>query len=158
MTDFRDVNAGAILDAIQQYGPSGGVACLQRENLAATESIDTGLYITWIPQNIGDIINPEVRERYEIHHAQCCRVANTSPCLCGHPLADHKPVNPKSRSFIIPPKCVKKGCSCFRYNYAPGRPEETGQWWLPRRKDFDLKAWRKVSLPPLYHACSCVPT
>lgn len=150
MTDFRDVNAGTILDAVQQYGPSGGAACLQKENLAASESIESGLYITWIPQNTRDIINVEMRERYEHHHSQCCRVAMEAPCLCGHSLADHKPVNPKSKGFIIPPKCAKKGCHCFRYNYAPTRPEETGQWWLPRRKDFDLKSWRKVWLFSIY--------
>jgi hypothetical protein len=145
MTDFRDANAGTILDAIQQYGPSGGASCLQKENVAAAQSIESGLYVTFIPQNTGDIINSEVRERYEYQHQQCCRVAMEAPCLCGHSLADHKAVNAKSKGFIIPPKCAKKGCNCFRYNYAPCRPEETGQWWLPRRKDFDLKSWRKVT-------------
>ena len=67
-----------------------------------------------------------------------------SSCLCGHKLSDHKAVNPRSKGFIIPPKCSKKGCSCFHFNYAPERPEETGQWWLPRRKDFDVKSWQKV--------------
>jgi hypothetical protein len=154
MTDFRDVTAGAILDAVQQYGPSGGVACLQKENTAAQQSMESGLYVTWMPQNISDIVNPDIRERYSTHHDQCCRVAMEAPCLCGHALSDHKAVNPRSKGFIIPPKCAKKGCNCFRYNYAPARPEETGQWWLPRRKDFNLTTWRKVtSLSTLSSCC-----
>ena len=31
---------------------------------------------------------------------------------------------------------------CGRYQYIPHRPEEVGEWWLPRRKGFQLKQWR----------------
>lgn len=143
--DLRSVQSDDILQAVQTYGPAGGAQCIRKEVSAAQDSSDSGLYITWIPREFGDIRNEETREMYETRHQQCCRVGRGDVCLCGHSLSDHKPVNERSKSYIIPPKCMKKGCRCFAYNYAPTRPEETGQWWLPRRKDFDVRAWRKVS-------------
>jgi hypothetical protein len=151
--DMRGFDANSISDAVEVYGAApGGVACLRGEDVAAQESIENGLYITWIPQSL-DLIREEAnRSRYE-GNDQCCRVGPSSMCLCGHKLADHKEINKKS-SFIRPPKCGKSGCRCFGYSYMPSRPEECGQWWLPRRRDFDLKAWRKrVQAHPEEYAC-----
>mmetsp|Transcript_14008 Transcript_14008/g.21795 ORF Transcript_14008/g.21795 Transcript_14008/m.21795 type:complete len:201 (-) Transcript_14008:103-705(-) len=33
-------------------------------------------------------------------------------------------------------------CPCARFQYVPFRPEEVGEWWLPRRKGFQVKQWR----------------
>ncbi|CAE8630359.1 unnamed protein product, partial [Polarella glacialis] len=38
------------------------------------------------------------------------------------------------------PKCGSCGCPGFRY--IPRRPEEVGEWWLPRRRGFDVRLWR----------------
>jgi hypothetical protein len=52
-----------------------------------------------------------------------------------------------------PPQCGS--CArCPMFRYAPSRPEEVGQWHLPRRKDFDLKAWQqRVRTRPHEYAC-----
>lgn len=144
MTDFRNVNADSVLDAIQQHGPAGGSVCMQKEGIAATQSLNSGLYVTFIPRDTQDISDLNTREMYESQHQQCRRIGMGDICLCGHSLSDHKAVSPKTKGFIVPPKCTTKGCRCFHYSYAPSRPEETGQWWLPRRSDFNLKSWRKV--------------
>ncbi len=145
--DFRGVTVENISEAVNIHGAApGGVACLRGEEEAAQESLENGLYITWGPKEdcFRLIREDSVREKYEGGREQCCRVGSLSVCLCGHKLIDHKEVHKKS-SFIRPPKCNKSGCRCFGFNYMPSRPEECGQWWLPRRKDFDLKAWRRVS-------------
>jgi hypothetical protein len=151
--DYTNVSAADILGAVQRYGASSGASALRRENEAAQESIRSGLYITWIPRALEEIVDPCSRQRYE-SHAQCCRVSMEDSCLCGHKLNDHKAVSLKSK-YIIPPKCNKSNCRCLRYNYAPSRPEETGQWWLLRRKDFDIKSWQQVVI--LYtHTCMII--
>lgn len=33
-------------------------------------------------------------------------------------------------------------CACRRFAFVPRRPEEVGEWWLPRRRGFDVHAWR----------------
>jgi hypothetical protein len=143
--DFRGVTEHNILEAVQTHGAApGGVACMRAEGEAARESLETGLYITYIPQSIDMIAESSVRMNYEATKTQCCRVGSNSVCLCGHKLSDHKPVNKKSKSFIRPPKCDNGKCRCFGFNYMPSRPEECGQWWLPRRRDFDINAWKKV--------------
>ena len=149
--DFRGVTEDNVLEAVQKHGATpGGAACIQQEEAAAVESIENGLYITYIPQSLDMIPEAAVRANYEATQAQCCRVGSNSLCLCGHKLSDHKPVNKRTKSFIRPPKCEKGKCRCFGFNYMPSRPEECGQWWLPRRRDFDLTAWRKVPLNPFY--------
>ena len=75
--------------------------------------------------------------------SQCCRVGSKSLCLCGHHLSIHLAVNvPKSASYIKPPSCQK--CRCGGFAYCPARPEECGQWWLPRRKEFTIPEWQEV--------------
>lgn len=145
--DFRGLTEDNVLQAVQSHGAApGGVACMRMEEAAARESIETGLYITFVPQSIDMITESSVRMNYETTMTQCCRVGSNSMCLCGHKLSEHKPVKKKSKSFIQPPKCDKGKCPCFGFNYMPNRPEECGQWWLPRRRDFDISAWRKVEI------------
>jgi len=101
------------------------------ERRAAQEAAATGLYVTWR--------SPD--------DAECCRVSSLSQCLCGHALKAHAAVK-SSR----PPSCTT--CSCARFRYCPARPEEVGQWHLPRRKDFDVTVWRRrVRDKPAEYAC-----
>ena len=44
-------------------------------------------------------------------------------------------------------------CVCKEYKFIPTRPEECGMWWLPRRKDFDLKKWRPSCKCKHSHEC-----
>lgn len=152
--DLRGFDGEKIAEAVEIYGAApGGVACLRGEDIAAQESLQSGLYITWIPKSVELIREEANRQKYELGNEQCCRIGSNSLCLCGHLLREHQDIKKKS-SFIRPPKCSKSGCRCFGYSYMPSRPEECGQWWLPRRRDFDLKAWRKrVQAHPDEYAC-----
>jgi predicted nucleic acid-binding Zn-ribbon protein len=129
--DAKDVES-----AVRAYGAApGGQAMMKSEQKAAEEAMASGIYVTWQ--------SPDERE--------CCRIQSNSSCLCGHALKSHDA--PKGGGTRLrPPGCSKCGCSRFRY--APTRPEECGQWWLPRRKDFDVKAWRaRVRKNPQDYAC-----
>lgn len=67
--------------------------------------------------------------------------------MCGHPLKGHNPVNvSKKGGYIRPPTCRQHGCHCKGFAYCPIRPEECGQWWLPRRRDFDIETWIAVRI------------
>ena len=94
---------------------------MKAESQGARRAIATGVYIVWRSQTGAD----------------CARVGSDSRCFCGHSLLEHKAV---SKSNPQPPAC--SSCSCRRFNFVPSRPEECGMWWLPRRKGFDVHAWR----------------
>ena len=67
-------------------------------------------------------------------------------CFCGHPLAVHA-----THKGVAGGAC--KGechCQCRRFRYIPFRPEEVGEWWLPRRKGFNVK---QVSTGALGDTC-----
>lgn len=58
-------------------------------------------------------------------------------CFCGHIGKHHdKKVTKKKQST----KCNK--CPCKEFKFIPRRPEELGQWWLPRRKGFNIREWK----------------
>eukprot|EP00965_Chrysotila_dentata_P226651 6195543-Pleurochrysis_carterae.AAC.2 len=108
---------------IAAYGAApGGKLLLRREAKAAAEAQASGVYITWCSTKTG---------------AECCRIASVCRCLCGHRLEDHAPVN---KNNPRPTPCTN--CECRGYSFVPSRPEEVGMWWLPRRKGFDVRAWR----------------
>lgn len=128
-----------IESAAREYGPTPAAKqMMRREAEAAQEAIERGLYITWQSNSStgGQI---------------CTRIGSKSRCLCGHFLKNHLPL--KRGGSTRPPKC--NSCTkCPGFRYAPSRPEECGQWHLPRRKDFDLKAWQmRVSKNPHDYAC-----
>ena len=118
--------------AAHDYGIApGGRAMILAELEAAELSIKTGVYIVWRTTKSGEG-SAGVRKE-----GQCCRLGARSRCFCGHSLAEHKPLkqgNPQA------PACTK--CKCRRFNYVPMRPEECGMWHLPRRKGFNVHAWR----------------
>eukprot|EP00435_Cladocopium_sp_Y103_P025502 s2600_g6.t1 len=70
-------------------------------------------------------------------HDFCGRIGPSSRCLCGHEYSSH--VWSKGRKELRP---ACGSCSCTGFRYMPRRPEEIGEWWLPRRKGFDIRSWR----------------
>ena len=83
----------------------------------------SGIYITWVSSTSKE--------------DQCFRIGSESRCFCGHFLSSHDKDLTKSK--------VKSGCQtckCKEFKFIPRRPEELGQWWMPRRKGFDINTWR----------------
>lgn len=144
-------NEQQITSAASKHGASSGAReILRAESEAALQSISSGIYVTWQPSPTARI-GASAAEGVRDGTSQCCRIGSNSVCVCGHALKDHAaPLNSaatghskKSHGFIRPPRCFQ--CRrCPGYSYIPFRPEECGQWWLPRRRDFDLKAWQQV--------------
>lgn len=140
-TDISSIEHG-----ITTYGlaPNSSMI-LSNEIKAAKESIHNGIYITFIPKEtyqLTSLASDEIRNGT----GQCCRISSTSLCICGHDLHNHHDVKSfKNNGYIKPPQCnLCSNLRCKGYNYIPSLPEECGQWWLSRRKDFDIKQWRKV--------------
>ena len=123
-------SAADVESAVAQYGAApGGRKLMRLEAEAAQAAIESGVYVTWRGGSADDA--PE-----------CARVGPAALCLCGHALRSHAAVASSARGARVrAPACSK--CACSGFHYFPSRPEECGQWWLPRRKDFDLVAWRK---------------
>ena len=74
----------------------------------------TGLYVTWRCEKTGD---------------DCCRVGPSHRCFCGHAYSQHAFASRTSRRGL--PRCQQ--CACKAFDLVPSRPEEVGEWWLPRR-------------------------
>jgi hypothetical protein len=147
-----------IESSIAQHGVTpGGHAMMHAEAAAARASIASGMYISFLP-------HPNCRLTGDAHEglrngtSQCCRVGPESSCIhCGHTLSAHAAVPlPKRAGYIRPPTCGVR-CRCPGFSYSPARPEECGQWWLPRRADLDLDVWRQRvrSLPHEYCCIGC---
>ena len=68
---------------------------------------------------------------------ECGRLGSQSKCFCGHFFQEHQK---KITSKKINTPCTN--CPCKVFQNIPQRPEECGMWWLPRRKDFNMKSWR----------------
>lgn len=101
-------------NALQQYGPSPGAqVMLDRELAAARHALETGIYAVW-------------RSDRSPTEDFCTRIGPDSMCFCTHLLKEHNMNTPMV-------KCRK--CKCQHFEYIPTRPEEVGEWWLPRRKD-----------------------
>lgn len=104
----------------------------QRETNAAIDAVETGVYIGWrCPEFTWD----------------CIRLDSASRCFCDHTLEKHEPFHKRitassgkqPKRFI---KCLVTNCSCKSFNFVPQRPEDIGEWWLPKRPGFDGSAWR----------------
>ncbi|CAE8647660.1 unnamed protein product, partial [Polarella glacialis] len=113
-----------ILQAVRTFGaPPGAKKMMDAERLAAEEAMRTGLYGIW--------------RNASSSHDFCGRIGPMSRCFCGHDYGAHA----WSKGRKEPrPKCGSCGCPGFRY--IPRRPEEVGEWWLPRRRGFDVRLWR----------------
>mmetsp|Transcript_28637 Transcript_28637/g.50921 ORF Transcript_28637/g.50921 Transcript_28637/m.50921 type:complete len:221 (-) Transcript_28637:56-718(-) len=105
--------------AVEQFGVAPGArAMLDQEMEAALAAIEMGVYIVW---------------RVPAAKQDCTRIGPNARCFCGHVCKDHTLAR---RSF----SCSQ--CPCRNYHFVPQRPEEVGEWWLPRRKEFDVRTWR----------------
>lgn len=93
------------------------------ETDAAIKALKTGIYVGWrIPGQTWD----------------CIRVNEHSFCFCGHKLYEHKPYDSKNTKAA----CMLSDCKCKFYRFIPSRPEDVGEFWLKRRRDFDASKWR----------------
>jgi len=120
---YQAHNEETIREGLQKYGVAGGArVMMSNEYLHAEEAIQSGIYVTYYCPS---------------KKSECFRVGSKSKCFCGHLMGEHnKIVTPKK----INTTCLN--CPCKAYKYVPTRPEECGMWWLPRRKDFDVRTWR----------------
>lgn len=88
---------------------------------AADKAIETGLYIGYrCPEYTWD----------------CIRVTDTHKCFCGHFLNDHEKFDGKKHMLHC------GSCKCKRFAFIPSRPEDVGEFWYARRRDFDLSTYR----------------
>lgn len=120
---------------------------LQWEFTHAKEAEQSGIYVTW---------------RSDAATEDCFRVGSQSRCFCGHSFANHE--NKLGKKKLVT-SC--KNCDCKAFRFIPRRPEEVGQWWLPRRKGFNVNTWRamckckhtheehKATQPPKCTKCAC---
>eukprot|EP00668_Euglena_longa_P005132 GGOE01006033.1.p1 GENE.GGOE01006033.1~~GGOE01006033.1.p1 ORF type:complete len:328 (-),score=87.28 GGOE01006033.1:174-1157(-) len=108
-----------ILEGLRQYGPAmGAQKMMDKEMNAALHAIESGMYVV-LRSSTGE---------------DCIRVAPSHSCFCGHTLADHN-----TRHRRVP--CQQPQCRCDMFQYMFERPEEIGEYWLVRRKNFNLLEW-----------------
>lgn len=93
------------------------------ETEAAVHAQKTGIYIGW---------------RCPDYKYDCQRVNRKSRCFCDHPLEEHAQYTAKS----VKVPCKVGGCTCKAYAWVPNRPEDIGEFWHQRRRDFDPSKWR----------------
>ena len=116
---------------VQQLGPGAGAKkMLTWEFAHAREAEESGVYITWRSEQAKD---------------DCFRVGSNSKCFCGHLHSSHEKKLTAKKQVT---NCTK--CECKGFAFIPRRPEEVGQWWLPRRKGFNINTWRP--------SCTCKHT
>ena len=107
-----------IRQGVEQFGIAPGAqALMDLERDGASRAIESGMYIVYrMPSSSSD----------------CTRVGPRSKCFCGHLFSEH--------SDRYPGKCMD--CACNRFRYVPIRPEEVGEWWLPRREEFNILSYK----------------
>lgn len=116
---IQATNKESIRVAVNRFGVApGAMAMLNLEKEAALFALNNGIYITWrVPSSTED----------------CTRVGPGAKCFCGDLFENHnlsKRTNPCN------------ACKCSSFKFVPSRPEEVGEWWLPRRKEFDIRTYR----------------
>jgi hypothetical protein len=115
-----------LLDALEKYGPAPGAqAMLNGERAAAQNALAVGVYVSWRSRKGQD----------------CTRVGPDSLCFCGHLYSSHGgPSNAGWKRNRM--TCDEHSCTCVNFSFIPRRPEECGEWWLVRRKDFDIRSYQ----------------
>jgi len=122
----------AVLAALNQHGAAVGAKKMMLwEFKHAREALKTGVYVT--------LYNDDRKH-------ECARLGKLSRCFCNHLYGKHKLKVMKNGRFGKNP-CEENGCKCVNYKYMFRRPEEIGQYFLTRRKGFDVTEWRPL--------CSC---
>ncbi|KAK2964733.1 putative FAM221B-like protein [Blattamonas nauphoetae] len=135
VSNLRGPGTVELRDALEQYGPAQGAKKLMdREAISAQWSIETGVYGVW-RCHTRPIEKPSPANPHALDF--CSRIGPTTRCFCGHLFQDHdmKPTAKRQST-----KCHL--CHCPRCEFVPTRPEEIGDHWLPRRKDFNVTTWR----------------
>ena len=111
-------SVAAVRRGAQRHGvPEGGRKQMEMEMEAAAFAEGTGVYVVWRCDETGN---------------DCCRVGPRMRCFCGHSFHEHAVQSLTSRKPVAP-RCLVDGCPCTAYRFVPSRPEEVGDWWLPRR-------------------------
>ena len=109
-----------MLAALEQFGPAPGAQKLMNAERAAAEAaMASDEYVVWRCMPTGQ---------------DCTRIGPSSRCFCGHSYKVHGPRGCNGGK--------SKSCRCQGFTFIPSRPEEVGMWWLPRRKDFDVRKWK----------------
>ena len=122
-------NENQIMAGVKQFGVSQQTKLIMaREKAAAEMAVSEKIYGVWRNENA----------RHEINRDFCGRVGPLHKCFCGHTLEEHGPISSK-RGQLYAPKC--QGCACDEFRYVPNEPEEVGEHWLARRKDFVPGSW-----------------
>ncbi|VDD75616.1 unnamed protein product [Mesocestoides corti] len=93
---------------------------------AVKEAISNGIYVSFRP--VGT----------QFDQQDCLRVNSSGRCFCSHALKEHNQFTAASRNTA----CKFPECPCKRFLYAPSRPEDFGEFWLPKRRDFNREAYR----------------
>lgn len=121
--DFKDAIISSMTSNMNNMS-LGTKIMMDNERTHAYEAIESGIYVTWncIDQS------PEI---------ECFRIGSKSKCICGHDFPSHEKVV-TSKKFST--KC--EDCSCKSFRFIPQLPEEVGEYWLPRRKDFNYLEWK----------------
>ena len=116
-------NEQTILQMVTEIGPAAGAKkMLTWEFQHAQEAEMSGIYITWKSDKATE---------------DCFRIGSHSNCFCGHLYSSHN-----TDAFKKKPNTACSKCDCKHYAFIPRRPEELGQFWLPRRKGFNINQWK----------------
>jgi len=119
----------AVLAGLTQHGAAVGAKKMMLwEFKHAKDAIKTGVYVT-------------LYNDYRKH--ECARLGKLSRCFCNHLYGKHKLKVLKNGRFGKNP-CEEEECKCENYRYMFRRPEEIGQYFLTRRKGFDVTEWRPL--------------
>lgn len=73
---------------------------------------------------------------------ECARVGPGAVCFCGHGFDAHASPGGGRCGETSAGGRSSAPCACRRFEHVPRRPEEVGEWWLPRRAGFDVRKWR----------------
>ena len=100
---------------------------MENEKTHALEAIESGIYVTWQSSKNTNLYT---------NKTECFRIGSKSMCICGHVFTEHEKIINKKYST----KC--EICVCKNFNFIPQLPEEVGEYWLPKRKDFKYLEWK----------------
>ncbi|XP_072920029.1 protein FAM221B-like isoform X2 [Hemitrygon akajei] len=112
-------------DMNSRAGPSHALVPYQASQATQENTMlgPKGIYIGW---------------RCPEYNWDCIRVGVKSKCFCGHPLAEHEHFTGTSEQ--VP--CAVSGCQCQAFAFIPSRPEDVGEFWLRKRRNFNPSTWR----------------
>jgi len=126
---FQPKTPDAVLSGLQKHGASvGAKKLMQWEFRHARDALKSGIYVTLYNQ---------------YKQFECARLGKFSRCFCNHLYSKHQLKKLKNGRFGKNP-CTEEGCKCENFKFMFRRPEEIGQYFLTRRKGFDVTQWRPL--------------